>query len=230
MPPAVAQLGGAGLTGRVKDITGGGVSGAQAELRSETVSGRSFRTSADASGLYNFSGLPKDEYTLKLVSSGFKSLTVKSIRVLENEQKSLPALQLEVGLMADCGGHAVLDYIRFLPSENHLGNLSGRIRVDQGPVVESPPVVGADVTLMCSTGRVCGATKTDSDGAFMFKALPPGSLSVRVNRTGFYLLNEPGYTIEEGLESVYGPIYIERCPLGNCDPRLRPKKPLATCE
>ena len=58
----------------------------------------------------------------------------------------------------------------------------------------------------------------------MFETLPPGNLSVRVNRIGFYPLNEPGYTIEEGLESVYWSIYIERCPLGNCDPRLRPEK------
>ena len=59
-------------------------------------------------GVYHFSGLPTDEYTLKLFSPGFKSLTVKSIHILESEQKSIPTLQLEVGSMADCGGHACL--------------------------------------------------------------------------------------------------------------------------
>jgi len=229
--PSVAQDATAGLAGKVRDITGAGVSGTQAELLSETVPDRRFRTAADSSGVYHFSGLPTDEYTLKLFRPGFKSLTVKSIHILESEQKSLPTLQLEVGSFADCGGHAVLDYIRFLPSGDHFGNLGGSIRIDQGPMVgKSPPVAGADVTLMCSTGKVCGATKTNSDGEFMFKALPPGNLAVRVNRTGFYPLNEPGYTIEEGLESVYWSIYLERCPLGNCDPMLRPKKPPATCE
>ena len=130
--PSVAQDGTAGLTGKVKDITGAGVSGTQAELLSETVFDRRFRTSADPTGAYHFSGLPTDEYTLKLLSPGFKSLTVKSIHILESEQKSLPTLQLQVGSLADCGGHAVLDYIRFLPSADHFGNLGGSIRIDQG--------------------------------------------------------------------------------------------------
>jgi hypothetical protein len=229
--PSVAQDGTAGLRGRVKDITGAGVSGTQAELLSETVSDRRFRTSADSTGVYHFSGLPTDEYTLKLLSPGFKALTVKSIHILESEQKSLPTLQLQVGSVADCGGHAVLDYIRFLSSGDHFGDLVGSIRIEQEPfVVKSQPIADANVTLICATGKVCGATKTNSDGEFAFKALPPGTLSVRVDHTGFYPLNEPGYTIEEGLESVYWSIYIERCPLGNCDPGLRTKKPLATCE
>jgi Carboxypeptidase regulatory-like domain len=229
--PSVAQVGTAGLTGKVKDITGAGVSGTQAELLSETVSDRRFRTSADSTGVYHFSGLPTDAYTLKLLSPGFKSLTVKAIHILESEQKSVPTLQLQVGSVADCGGHAVLDYIRFLPSGDHFGHLVGSIRIEQAPfAVKSPPIAGADVTLICGTGKVCGATKTNADGVFMFRTLPPGNLSVRVNRPGFYPLIEPGYAIEEGLESVYWSIYIERCPLGSCDPRLRPKKPPGTCE
>ena len=106
----VAQENTAGLTGKVKDITGAGVSGTQAELLSETASDRRFRASADFTGIYHFSGVPADEYTLKLFSPGFKSLTVKSIHILEREQKSLPTLRLEVGSMADCGDHAVLEY------------------------------------------------------------------------------------------------------------------------
>ena len=70
--PSVAQDGTAGLTGKVKDITGAGVSGTQAELLSETVFDRRFRTSADSTGAYHFSGLPTDEYTLKLLSPGFE--------------------------------------------------------------------------------------------------------------------------------------------------------------
>jgi hypothetical protein len=82
---------------------------------------------------YTISPLPTGEYTLKLFSPVFKSLTVKSIHILENKQKSLPTLQLQVGSIADCGGHAVLDYIRFLPTEDHVGNLVRTIRVEQAP-------------------------------------------------------------------------------------------------
>jgi hypothetical protein len=228
--PSVAQVGSASLTGDVKDITGAEVSNAQVELRSETVSDRTFQTSTDSTGKYHFSGLPKDEYALKLVRPGFKWLTVKSIHVLESEQKLLPTLQLQLGSMADCGGHAVLDYVRLQPTEDHVGNLVGSIRIEQSPFVEkSPPITGADVTLICRSG-VCGSTKTDADGVFMFKTQPAGNLSLRVNRTGFYPLVEPGYMIEEGLESVYLSIYLERCPRGNCDPTSRPKRPLAICE
>jgi hypothetical protein len=174
--------------------------------------------------------LPTDEYTLKLLSPGFRSLTVKSIHILESEQKSLPTLQLQVGLPA-CGGYALLDYIRLLPSGDHFGNLIGKVRIDQKPFVEkSPPIAGADITLMCDTGTVCGSTKTNSTGEFMFRTLPAGNLSVRVNRPGFYPLIEAGYAIEEGLESIYWSVYMERCPRGNCDPRLRPKKRVGTCE
>jgi len=230
MPPSVAQVGSAGLTGKVKDITGAAVSSTRAELLPDAVSDRRFRTSADSAGIYHFSGLPTGEYTLKLFSPGFKSLTVKSIHILESEQKSLPTLQLQVGSNADCAGHAVLDYIRFLPTGDHVGNLVGSIRIEQAPfVVKSPPISDADVTLICGTD-ICGATKTNADGMFVFPTLPPGNLSVRVNRIGFYPLIEPGYTTEEGLESVYWSIYIERCPRGNCDPRMRPKRPPGTCE
>jgi len=222
--PLVAQVGAGGLTAKVKDITGAGVSNTQAELLSETVSDRRFRSATDSNGAFQFSGLPTDEYTLKLLKPGFKLLTVKSIHVLEGEQKSLPALELRV---ADCGGHALLDYIRFLPSSDHFGNLVGSIRTGQAP---SPPIAGADVTLICNTGKVCGAMKTNSDGEFRFNGPPSRNLSVLVNRTGFYPLNLPGYEIEEGVESVYWSIYMERCPRGNCDPRLRPKERVRTCE
>src|ERR1700735_2266286 len=99
-PSLVAQQGTAGLTGKVKDITGAEVSVLKAELQSVTVSSRKFRATADSSGTYSFSGLPPDEYMLKLLSPGFSTLTVKSIHILECEQKSLRDLQLEVASMA----------------------------------------------------------------------------------------------------------------------------------
>ena len=92
------------------------------------------------------------------------------------------------------------------------------------------PIRGAEITLLCGTGRVCGVTKTDSLGEFMFKALLPGDYSILVKRAGFYLLNEPGYTVWEGLESICRSAALELCPHANCDPRLRPERPRATCD
>ena len=228
--PCLAQDGTARLTGKVTDITGAAVSGTLVELRSESAPERGYRTAAASTGGYDFSGLTRGDYTLKLFKPGFKTLTAKSIHILDDEQKSLPTLQIEV-VSFGCGDHAMLDYIRFVPLGDHIGNLGGSVRLDKGPMVgKSPPIAGADVTLICGTGKVCGETKTDSNGEFMFKARPPGDVSLRVNRVGFYPLNKSGYKIVEGLESIYWSIPIERCSLGNCDPMLRPKRAPARCE
>lgn len=221
-----AQDASASLTGKVRDITGAGVSGVQALLQPEIGTGVDFRTRADSYGLYHFSELPHGVFTLKLTEPGFKSLLVKSISILRGEQKSLPVLQLDVG---DCGGNAVLDYIRILPAGNHTGDLAGSVRDDQGPPTGTP-VDGADVALICGASKICAATKTDANGKFAFRALPPGDASVRVERSGFYPFIRPGFVIKEGIESDYWSINVERCFRGNCDPNLRPKQPIAICE
>jgi hypothetical protein len=146
--PALAQDGAASLTGEVKDITGAGVSGTLAELQLASTPESKFRTSADSVGSYRFSAVPSGEYTLKLQSPGFRWATIKSIRILEGEQESLPTLRLEVGSVADCGGHAVLDFLRLLPAGDQNGDLAGSVRVDQKK--KPPPIAGVDVALMCS--------------------------------------------------------------------------------
>jgi hypothetical protein len=229
--PSIAQDGFAALNGKVTDDTGVGVPGTEVEISSDAESTRKFRTSTDSTGVYHLSGVPADEYTLHLFSPGFASLTVKSIHILRSEQRLLPTLRLHVASVGDCSDHAVLQYLRLLPSDVHFGNLGGSIKLDQGPMAgNGPPMAGANVTLVCSTGKTCGATKTNANGEFVFKNLPPGNLSVRARSKGFYPLSKPGYEIEEGLESVYWSIYLEQCPLGNCDPTVRPKKPPAVCE
>jgi hypothetical protein len=228
--PSSAQDGTASLTGKVQDITGAIIPGFVAELESEQAPGNRFRTVGDAAGVYRFSGLPAGEYDLKLAQAGFSHLTVKSTLILNGEQRTMPDLQLAIGATG-CSGDAVLDYIRFLPLRNSTGNLGRTVRLDEGPMVgESRPMSGAHVTLVCGTGKSCGATRTDSHGQFLFKALPPGNFSVRVTNAGYYPEGAPVYKVEGGVEKVYRSIYVERCPLGNCDAKLRPKKPLIVCE
>lgn len=228
---SLAQASTASLAGRVTDLTGAGLSGVSVELRSERAQNLKYRGRSDSTGTYGFSGLPADEYTLKLSLAGFNSLTVKSVHIAEGEQKSLPTLELTVGSVADCGGHAVLDYVRVLLPQGHSGNLGGSVVVDRGPLPgKSAPVSGAEAALICTSGKTCGATKTDSDGQFIFRAIPPGKYSVRITATGYYQLTEPDYQVEGGLESIYWPVPLECCRAGNCDPRLRPKKPIITCE
>jgi hypothetical protein len=225
--PVVAQEATASLTGKVEDQSGVSIPHALAELRSERFPSRTTR--ADTSGVYGFANLPSGEYTLHLGSPGFKQLQVNSIRVSEGEQKSLPLVQLEIS--SGCSHPPFLDHLRLLSSEEAVGNFRGTLLVDRGPVkAKAPPVAGADMTLTCAKDSVCGETKTDSNGEFVFTDLPAGIFKVRVRYPGFYPLDVPNIEVKARFESVYWPLYVERCPKGNCDPRRRPRKPVGYCE
>lgn len=217
------------VTGRVQDITGAGISGTTAELRSDR--GRAYQTRSDDSGVYPFSGVTTDDYTLRMFQAGFVSLTVKAIHVSDGEQKSMPVLELTVGGMCWSDHSAPLpEYYRLLPSGTRVGNLAGSVGMEPGPTLsKSRPLAGAEVSLICADGTLCGKTKTDSKGGFVFADLSPGSFSVRVERIGFYPWKQSGYKVREGLETSWS-LYVESCPHGNCDPKLRPQKPLAICE
>jgi hypothetical protein len=225
IPPSPAQGGTASLTGKVQDFAGAIIPGAVAELESEQTPLSRFRTVTDGAGVFRLFGLPAGEYNLKLSRPGFDTLTVKSTLIMNGEQKTMPTLQLDLNA---CFG-TPRDHIRFLPPGDHAGSLSGTVRSDEGRE-QTTPISGAYVTLICTAGKPCGAVKTDSNGEFQFKALPPGEFSVRLTHAGFYPASGPPFTVEDGIESVYKPIYLERCHLGNCNPNLRPKKPLVVCE
>ncbi|MCU1337136.1 MAG: hypothetical protein JWO19_2717 [Bryobacterales bacterium] len=62
--------------------------------------------------------------------------------------------------------------------------------------------------------------------------LSPGEYGLSFRRQGFYPEEATGYfyRVKAGLESEYGPTALEPCPDGNCDPKLRPKRPVTICE
>jgi len=223
---SMAQEGTANLAGKVVDITGAGVSGTVADLRSEQSPPQKYRSVADDSGVYGFPAVFGGAYTLELQQLGFRRLILKQIYVAEGEQKALPTLRIDVDVV--CSPHAVVEYLRL---EEHQGGLAGTIRVDRGLLHNDGALIGsARVTLICGNGTVCGATITNAKGKFAFQNLSPGNFSIRANHVGFYPLEETGYEVREGLESIYYSMYLERCPLGNCGPRLRHKRPPTRCE
>lgn len=227
--PSISQDRPGTITGKIQDITGVGIPGTIAELRSDR--GRAFKTRSDDSGVYTLSGITADDYTLRLFQSGFLSLIVKSIHISDGEQKSMPALEMIVGGMCwNYDGTRLPQYYRLLPPGTRGGNLLGILGVEPSPTLsKSRPLAGAEVSLICNEGAVCGKTKTDSKGEFVFVGLSPGTFSIRVNRTGFYPWKESGYKVREGLETSWS-MYVESCPHADCDPKLRPPKPLPTCE
>lgn len=217
------------LTGIVAHSSGARIPQVVAELTSEAAPDRAFRTVTDSLGVYSFSALPPGEYDLQLSRPGFSPLTLRSIRISQGDQRELPALQLTSTF---CGDHqAVLDYAHLLRIGDYTGSLIGRVALDQRPLLaDSPPVPSADVTLLCDNGKACGTTATGPEGDFMFWDLPPGTFSIRVERAGYYSVTKPGYVVRESLESIYLPVYIERCPAGKCEPAQRPKRLLALCD
>ena len=211
----------AGLTGRVLDSTGRGVSGTRAELHSG--SGDFIRTRADGEGVYRFDSLPPGDYTLKLQSPGFATLSVKSIHVVGGEQRSLLSLELSVSM---CGSDAVREY-RALEPGVRTGTIAGIVSVWNPR--NAHLVKAADVTLVCGN-KTCGTTKTNAPGEFRFADLAPGDYGFRVRHAGYYPREEPGtYRVVEGLEAAHS-ISLEPCLPGRCDPQYRPKKAIAICE
>ena len=57
-----------------------------------------------------------------------------------------------------------------------------------------------------------------------------GNHAIGASHVGFYAEMRSGYLTHHGRERVYSPLYLERCPKGNCDPAKRAKKPLVICE
>jgi hypothetical protein len=147
--------------------------------------------------------------------------TVKSIVLSEEEHKPMPDVPLEV-VSVDCHGPIRRD-IHLLPLGAAFGQLSGSV---------VPPVADIEVTLVCRTFRECASTRTDSNGRFSFDMLSASVYGLNFRREGFYPKKATGYEyiVNAGWESVYGPVQLDRCPNGKCDPKLRPQRPVAICE
>lgn len=223
---ALAQVTTGTVSGQVHDITGAAVVSAKAALTMEQPPHTLFSARTDSDGEFRFT-IPPGTYTLELVQPGFKTLTLKSIQVVSGEQERLSPLRVDVG---GCPSPTSIDYLEILATEQGVGNLRGRVLREQKRY-PGPPVARATVKLLCSGRNICGETKTDSYGDFSFFDLPPGTnFTVNVSKHGYYPLEEPNYEVRAGFSSIYPPSTLEPCHNGNCDPRLRPKRPLGLCE
>ncbi len=212
-----AQEAAASLTGTLVDPAGDYIRRAPVELASET---ESFKVQTDNAGVYQFASLPAGEYKLRFLAMGFQTLTLTSVVLKEGEQKRIQQVTLDVGLIADCGRYPPAFHL--IVGETVFGSLAGS--VDEAG--------GVEVTLVCRTFTPCASTRTNSKGLFSFKMLSPGEYGLTFRRQGFYPEGATGYAflVKAGLESVYAPVALERCPNGNCDPKLRPQKALVVCE
>jgi len=222
-----AQEATASLAGIVIDIAGARIPRASVELQSGI---SKFQVQTDDYGGYQFSNLPPGEYSLTLQALGFYRLTVKPISLSVREQKRIPELMLDVS--ASGCGTPFPPAFKLLAGSTTVGGLTGSV-VLYGSSAE--PLSGVEVTLVCRTFTPCASTKTDAQGFFSFAALSPGEYGLSFLREGFYPDRASAYSVrvKADLESDYGPVFLERCPNGNCDPNLRPPQPpakIVVCE
>src|SRR3984885_6455070 len=186
-----AQDTSATVSGEVRDITRAAIAATNAELKLQDPPGTIFSVRTDNEGSFRFSGLPPGTYTLKLAQPGFKWLTLKSIQVARGEQKTLPLRRLDVSMNA-CG-RAFIDYFQLLSTEQRVGNLRGHV-LHEHKHYPGPAIAHAVVKLLCDDGKVCGETKTDVNGEFVFFDLPARDnyFAIRVTHPGFYPQEESG--------------------------------------
>ena len=181
----------------------GGVALADGDVGGET----------DRTGHYQVEGIPAGEYAFQVRSAGFKTYEIQSIRIGAGQRLRVPDTALRVGDL--CGRPLQYESLRILPGAPDSGSLKGSVY----PIW--PPFSRVSVTLVCDAGRVCGSTQTSWTGKFEFRDLPTGWYELKISRRGFYPEEEKDLPVSAGLEQVYFPLGLDKCPNGNCDPKLR---------
>lgn len=176
---------------------------------------------AGPDGFYRFQNLPGGTYKMEISMWGFRSKLAGPVAISGDELRELPIAILQIGVA--CGSRAFPYDLRLLPGDTY--GLAGTIEDKRGV-----PLAKVTVSLVCPNGGVCGDTKTNSRGEYSFAALERGTFTLKVSKKGFYPIQESGFPVREGFESIIQPIFLERCFNGNCDAARRPKPPAEAIE
>lgn len=185
---------------------------------------RIVRTEPD--GRYQLQNLLPDTYDLEVSASGFYSVTIRGVQLGITEVRTLPAVLLNVGLIAECGMDRRPDDYTLAVGGTGTGSVNGVI-TSEGKT----PVVGASVKLYIQTKGSVGATLTDENGSFTFQELSIHSDEywVIIAGTGYYSEELRHLTIRSGLKAVYAPITLESCAPGRCQPYLKSIRVMPGC-
>src|ERR1700722_468672 len=127
----------ASIQGTVTDTTGAVIPGANLTL-TDTDTNHPITATSNASGVYNFNALPPDHFTLVIDAKGFKSQTIKDVR-LTPEQANACNVQLEIGestTTITVSGDAIA------PLETATASTSGVVSSDQ---IQHLPSANRDV-------------------------------------------------------------------------------------
>lgn len=159
-----------------------------------------FSVRKDDQGRFKFSVLPGGTYVLEVGYLGFKYFKVKSIQVASGQQKVLPPLRMDVAPSDTFLPNPEFDPHR---GDQPFGNLSGRVLGHN-----SRALALATVKLICDE-KICGETKTNSNGEFIFFNLSPrDDYTILVTRSGYYEWQAGDYEIQAGYDATYGSIML----------------------
>src|SRR5450759_2717061 len=84
------------VSGTIMDASGAVAPGATVKLTSETTR-QARETKSDNEGLFSFTAVPRDSYTLKVERAGFKAIERTGIAVSANEHVALSGLTMALG-------------------------------------------------------------------------------------------------------------------------------------
>jgi hypothetical protein len=201
-----AQDTSASVSGEIRGPRGATLGPLNAELTRLEPPHSTFSLRLDDEGRFKFTVLPPGTFTLTVAQLGFKTLKVKSIVVASADQKTLPPLRMDVS-PTDMPWLPIPEF-ELRAGDQRFGNLAGRVMRD-----EVRPLTHATVQLFCGD-QICGETKTDANGDFLFLNLAPrDEYSFRISHPGFYSWQGTDYTAFEvlaGYDATYEPIVLPR--------------------
>jgi len=222
---ALAQDIGGELRGVVTSRVDIPVSDAEIQARVENGSAPTQYTTTASDGIYRLSGLSPGTYTLNVSATGFTSVEIRHVRVV-GRARTLPAVRLEVGLIADCGTDPRPSYYQFVDRRPETGAVAGTVTSEGGV-----QIAGAKVTLYVNGKGTVATQQTNKDGWFSFSNLPvrPEEYVLSIEARGYFSEEMRRLIVLSGLEVVYRAITMETCSPGHCQAHLKRLKVIGDC-
>lgn len=203
------------------DSSGASIAGAIVLLQSESDSSRRYLGRTSGVGTCQFLNLPEDTYRLDTITSLFRDRSIRALHISAVEERVLAPLTLEVGFFAGCVTRSLdLQDGILLAANSDTGDLAGAFvnRKDK-------PIPSVTIKLSCEEDQICGETRTNAKGEFLFRGLKPGHYSVIAKGSRHYPLTKEGFEVRAGLRLIYGPVQLESCRWGDCNPAHRHRDP-----
>ena len=147
----------------------------------------------DANGAYIFQALPPGTYTVHTVQpAGYWAE--------DSDPGSVGGVSVDLNTIGSVVLPGGINGINYNFCELPPGSIAGRVHKDVDGQCETNPnepgLAGVTVQLLNQPGNVIATAVTDSDGAYDFQALPPGTYSVHVVLPAGYFAedSDPGST------------------------------------